>query len=193
MKMLFLTLFLVLGCAFALEELDPNGIYCLSYTWLGADYNNPANTNQDDDEEGTEEKVMKCSDYLTTGNNSNTPCVEPIIFSSDIISRPDPVELWNNNSAAVACRKSGIQSCARYRVSFNGMISYESYLCTRVRTSSEVIRSGCLTEKRNNLDVQVCVCESDKGVDFPCNAANAHLTSSLSVLFLFLWIVYVHL
>ncbi|XP_050303846.1 uncharacterized protein LOC126741473 isoform X2 [Anthonomus grandis grandis] len=143
-------------------SLDPNYSYCFSYTWLGVDYYNVTDSGE----------PMTCKEYRKKNNSTaaSTPCVEPVVFS-DIFSMPDADDLWNTNKSKYVCKRAGSQSCVKYTVSFDGNVQYQTHMCSRVRTKTELIKTGCLTETRNGDLLELCMCESNKGVDKPCNGS----------------------
>ncbi|KAL3265253.1 hypothetical protein HHI36_009467 [Cryptolaemus montrouzieri] len=139
------------------DNLNPAWSYCFEFTWFGPTYDNTTRYN------GT------CSDYLEERGVDGIPCSPPIVITYNG-TFPDMDYLWKYHRSSILCRRSTGQVCARYAFYSNGAMQNATYMCTRVQVEGEgPVTRGCFKQKVRDDVVEVCACESGRGIYMPCN------------------------
>ncbi|XP_066144999.1 uncharacterized protein [Euwallacea fornicatus] len=138
--------------------LNGNNTYCFEYTWLGPEYDNSTQMNS------------TCEEYkddYRTGDK--IPCSSPLVISIDG-TIPDKEWLWTNHQNSVACRKAENQECVTYTFWENGLVTNQTHMCARVRSSSKTTPYGCFKQNVDGGEVELCICKATSGLGMPCNS-----------------------
>ncbi|XP_066245150.1 uncharacterized protein [Euwallacea similis] len=138
--------------------LNENNTYCFEYSWLGPEYDNTTRMNS------------TCSEYKDDFRaGDDVPCSSPLVISIDG-TIPSNEWLWTNHQNSVACRKAENQECVTYTYWENGLITNQTHMCARVRSTSSSTPYGCFKQGIDGGDVELCICKATPGLGMPCNS-----------------------